>query len=116
MVFIEFPSFMQTTLILLDHEAHPVFWAHISMLKGDLKCIDLLLKRDKEWKYVVNQPGTAFPIVPVNKLTRLLKGFKGPCDILPQRTTNKTDCFLDSIHSRRQTKHDIRFKYRYELK
>ena len=109
--------------MLVDEEAHPVFWAHVSMLKGDLKCIDLLLRHDKKWKYVINQPGTAFPIIPVNNITRFLTGFKGPCDAVLHSSSSSTatdrslkNCSLDSIHSRNDARFNMRYHFKFELR
>ena len=62
-------------------DTHPIYWAHISMLMADIKCLDLLLKSDitklYQWQYFINQPGTALPTMKVNEIAEVLSQYKG---------------------------------------
>ena len=76
----------------------------------------LLLERNSKWKYVINQPGTALPIVPVNQMVHMLKNFKGQCDVVKRPFASKADCPLDSMHSHRQERFDNRYKYKFVVR
>ncbi len=41
--------------------ATEVYWAHISLLEADLKCLELLLDKDKDWQYYLNLAGSELP-------------------------------------------------------
>lgn len=93
-----------------------MYWAHISMLMGDLKCMEMLLKSDeaksKKWQYVINQPGSALPVVPVQEIAYRLNHFKGNCDAI---YSVNTSCHLDSIHSIWQPRLERRHLFKHKL-
>ena len=51
---------------------HKVYWGHISMLMGDLKCLHELLERNHQWKYFINQAGTAIPLMSIHEMEKKL--------------------------------------------
>ena len=96
---------------------HPIYWAHISMLMADIRCLDLLLQSDAsrlyQWQYFINQPGTALPIMKVDKIAALLGKYKGHCDAVVRLPGKK--CPMDSIFTIRDTLKDERYIYKFEL-
>ena len=99
-------------------DPHPIYWAHISMLMADIRCLDLLLKSDVsslyQWQYFINQPGTALPTMRTDQIAEKLRRNKGHCDSLvhiPGRL-----CPLDSVYSIRNASFDYRYKYVHELR
>ena len=41
----------------------PIYWSDFSLLQADLECMQELLFRHDQWKYFINQAGTALPSV-----------------------------------------------------
>ena len=51
---------------------HKVYWGHISMLMGDLKCLHELLERNHQWNFFINQAGTAIPLMNIHEMEKKL--------------------------------------------
>ena len=98
-------------------DPHPVFWAHISMLLADIKCLDLLLQSDldrlRQWQYFINQPGTSLPTMKIEKVAEKLHHLKGACDSVVHVAGKR--CPLDSIFSIRNASFDSRFHFQFAL-
>ena len=99
-------------------DTHPIYWAHISMLMADIKCLDLLLKSDfsrlYQWQYFINQPATALPTMKVDEIADMLNQHRGHCDSIVY-TPHKL-CPKDSIYSIRNSSFDDRFHYKFQLR
>ena len=93
---------------------HPIYWAHISMLMADIKCLDLLLKSDSTWQYYINQPGTALPTMKVEEISKILHQHKGPCNTSSYMSHDI--CQKDSIYSIRSSTFDERWQYEFVLR
>lgn len=106
--------------------SHPIYWAHISMLEADIRCLDLLLESDRrrlhQWQYFINQPGTSLPTQKVDEIARKLSRLKGHCDAVlnteePQNASEQRKlCPVDSIYSIRNVTLDGRFQYQFKLR
>ena len=104
--------------IFVVKDTHPIYWAHISMLMADIKCLDLLLKSDfsrlYQWQYFINQPATALPTMKVDEIADMLNQHRGHCDSIVY-TPHKL-CPKDSIYSIRNSSFDDRFHYKFQLR
>ena len=108
---------IQATIFKVQ-KSHSVFWAHKSMLMGDLKCLNLLLEVDsnsiRQWQYYINQPATSLPIVRVEDIAKQLNQLKGPCDTIISENYNES-CPLDSVYSIKNSSFDLRYQYKFVL-
>ncbi len=45
-----------------------IYWGHISLLDADMRCLELLLEKNSEWKYYINLAGSELPSLPVEAM------------------------------------------------
>ena len=69
------PFFQFQTKLILIEDRHEVYWGHVSMLEGDLKCLHKLLEIP-DWKFFINQAGTAMPLMKIGQIEQKLKYFE----------------------------------------
>jgi len=62
--------------IFLSERQISVVWEHISLLEGDLACLEQLEKRNSEWKYFVNVAGSEYPLITNHQLVEKLAAVK----------------------------------------
>ena len=58
--------------IVLIKDRVDVTYAHYTRLLADLKCMDVLLKRNHQWKYLINLCGQDFPLKTNYQMVKLL--------------------------------------------
>lgn len=93
-------KYPEATIFVVD-DPIPVFWGHFSVLEADLKCMDLLRTKNKEWKVVFNPAGTELPLKPIGQLRRYMADFpNGIVESFPVPKANR-DRFLASYELKR---------------
>lgn len=66
------------------HVVYPsidVVYAGFTRLLADIKCMEILLERKSNWKYLINTAGTAFPLLTNLEMTKVLRVYNGANDI-----------------------------------
>lgn len=93
-------KYPEATIFVVD-DPIPVFWGHFSVLEADLKCMELLRTKNKEWKVVFNPAGTELPLKPIGQLRRYMADFpNGIVESFPVPKANR-DRFLASYELKR---------------
>lgn len=71
--------------IILIKDRVDVTYAHYTRLLADLKCMDVLLKRNQQWKYLINLCGQDFPLKTNYQMVKLLSAMY-PRQSIPSST------------------------------
>ena len=73
--------------IILIEDRVDVIYAHYTRLLADIKCFDALLRRNRQWKYLINLCGEDFPLKTNYQMVKVLKGLLGQQSITSSSTT-----------------------------
>lgn len=65
--------------VFVASKLESIFWAHISILIGEMNCLGDLMKY--QWKYYINLSGQMFPLQTNRNLVRILKLYNGANDV-----------------------------------
>ncbi|KAK3089238.1 hypothetical protein FSP39_002035 [Pinctada imbricata] len=67
--------------VFMVSHAEDVIYEGFSRLKADLNCMEDLMKKDVQWKYLINIPSQQFPLKTNLEIVKILKIYNGSNDI-----------------------------------